>query len=80
MQNKLSDLNNYLFAQLERLDDEELDDEALSKEIGRARAITDVAEQIISNGQLQVRVCSIAREAGVTYQIPTLLLGDGNGS
>ena len=77
MQNKLTDLNNYLFAQLERLDDEELTDEALNKEIGRAKAITGVASQIISNGQLQVEVCQLAHEAGVTYQIPTLLLGDG---
>ena len=77
MQNKLSDLNNYLFAQLERLDDEELADDELGKEIGRARAITEVAAQIISNGQLQVCVCKLAHEAGVTYQIPTLLLGEG---
>jgi len=80
MQNKLSDLNNYLFAQLERLDDESLTDDELAKEIGRAKAITNTASQIILNGELQVKVCKLAHEAGVSYQIPTLLLGDGNGS
>ena len=31
--NKLSDLQNLLFAQLERLDDEELTDEEVQKEV-----------------------------------------------
>lgn len=34
--NKLSDLQNLLFAQLERLDDEELTDEEVQKEVRRA--------------------------------------------
>jgi len=80
MQNKLSDLNNHLFAQLERLGDEDTKGDDLKEEIGRALAVTNVAEQIIANGQLQVKVCSLAHEAGVSYQIPTLLLGDGNGA
>lgn len=51
-QNKLGDLNNHLFAQLERLNDEELTDEQLTKEISRAKAVTGVASQIIANGHL----------------------------
>ena len=80
MQNKLSDLNNHLFAQLERLSDEDLTGDELNQEIGRGKAVVDVASQIIQNGELQVKVCKLAHEAGVTYQIPTLLLGDGNGT
>ncbi|MHA6481080.1 hypothetical protein ACX1C1_04050 [Paenibacillus sp. strain BS8-2] len=52
MKNTLLDLNNHLFAQLERLGDEELDNEELAAEISRAKAVTSVATQIINNGRL----------------------------
>ncbi len=52
MKNKLGDLNNHLFAQLERLNDEDLKGEDLAEEIQRTRAITYVASQIIANGNL----------------------------
>lgn len=52
MQNKLSDLNNHLFAQLERLGDETLTAEQLSIELERARAIAGVSNQIIATAKL----------------------------
>ena len=52
MKNKLADLNNHLFAQLERLGDEEIKGDALTEEISRAKAITSVAQQIVNNGNL----------------------------
>lgn len=52
MQNTLGDLNNHLFAQLERLGDEDLEGEKLQEEIERAKAVTVIASQIISNGNL----------------------------
>jgi len=76
MQNKLSDLNNYLFAQLERLEDESQSDESLAKEIDRARAITDIAGKIIDTGNVQLKAIKTAHEAGVEISIPKLLLGE----
>ena len=50
--NTLSDLNNHLFAQIERLGDEDLTAEELHKEIDRTKAISEIAKNIVSNAKL----------------------------
>lgn len=50
--NTLGDLNNHLFIQMERLNDDELTDEELEKEKGRARAMADISKNIINNANL----------------------------
>lgn len=64
MQNTLGDLNNHLFAQLERLGDEDLKGDKLSEEINRAKAISDMATQIISNGNLALKAKIFMHEYG----------------
>lgn len=46
MRNTLLDLNNHLFAQLERLSDEDLVGEDLERELQRAKGVTDVSKAI----------------------------------
>lgn len=52
MKNTLGDLNNHLFAQLERLSDEDIKGEELKEEITRSKAVADIATKIIANGNL----------------------------
>lgn len=53
--NKLRDLNNHLFMQLEKLNDVDVKDEELQQEIQRANAITGLAKQIINTGSLALK-------------------------
>jgi len=62
MQNKLIDLNNHLFAQLERLGDESISATDLEKEITRAKAITDVSKEVINNATLVLDAAKLKAE------------------
>ena len=55
MKNTLGDLNNHLFAQLERLGDEDVKGEELKEEIMRASAVAGIAARIIENGALVLK-------------------------
>lgn len=52
MKNKLTDLNDHLFAQLERLGNEDLQGEELMNEIERSRAVSLVGRQLIDNARV----------------------------
>lgn len=56
MRNTLYDLNNHLFAALERLNDESLTTEELENEVKRAHAITGVANTVVNNANLQLQM------------------------
>ena len=72
--NTLGDLNNHLFEQLERLNDEDLTDEQLERELRRAEGMSKVSEQIIRNGELQFKAMQHMDEYGYSQKkIPTML-------
>lgn len=64
MKNKIQDLNDHLFAQLERLNDEELTAEDLEKEINRSKAVTAISNQIINNAKLALDATKLQVEFG----------------
>lgn len=66
MKNKLSDLNDHLFAQLERLSDESIKGDELQAEIERGKAITGVSREIVSNAALVLKAETFKREYGVS--------------
>lgn len=59
MKNKLSDLTNHLFAQLERLGDEDLSVEDIEKETSRSEAIVSVADRITKNADIQLKAAAL---------------------
>lgn len=76
MKNTLGDLNNHLFEQLERLNDDDLTDEELAREIRKSDAMVKVSEQIIQNGQLALRTMQYMDSYGLSskgHKVPPML-------
>lgn len=74
VKNTLTDLNNHLFEQLERLNDESLTDEELEHELRRADGMSKIAGQIIENANLAYKVMEHMFEAGYAPKDPTAAL------
>ena len=68
MKNKLIDLNNHLFAQLERLGEEDLTPEKLEQEVKRTDAMVAVSTQILRNADLSVQAAKLVAEYGGNYE------------
>lgn len=64
MKNRLSDLNDHLFAAIERLGDENLTPAEIEKEATRADAIVKISDQIISGASLKIQAAKILADSG----------------
>ena len=76
MKNKLIDLNDHMFAQLERLSDEDLKGDNLTEEIGRSKAVSSVANQIINNARLALEA-KVAIQESLIKDPPKMLGAQG---
>ena len=72
MKNKLPDLNNHLFSQLERLSDESLKGDGLKEEISRAKAVSVIARNIVENAALMLEAQKALNDH-VIEQVPELI-------
>lgn len=76
MKNKLTDLNNYLYEELERLNDDETlsDPEMFEKEMKRSKAIGNIASNIISNANTMLEASKFVAEYSGEAKVDPLLL------
>lgn len=76
MKNNLADLNNHLFAMLEELEDDELDQDTqkLENTLKKARAISSVSSQILQVANVQIQAIKTMENCGlVNNDMPALL-------
>lgn len=66
--NKLGDLDNHLFAQLERLADEDLTAEQIEAEVKRSDAIVALADQVIGNAKLKLDAAKLFATHGAAVK------------
>lgn len=64
MKNRLTDLNDILFAQLERLTDETMSTEAIEQELKRTQSVVQVADRIVDNARLQLDAAKLIADSG----------------
>ncbi len=75
MKNGLTDLNNHLFAQMERLSEEGLTPEQIEQEAARTDAIVKVADKIIDNANLTLSACKLVADHGEHFVKRLPMLG-----
>lgn len=64
MKNRLTDLNDHLFAQLERLGDESLSGDQIEEEAKRADAIVAIADQVTKNADTMLKAARLFADHG----------------
>lgn len=74
MTNKLSELNNHLFAQLDRLSKADMTPEQIEAEIKRGQTVAAVAEQIVRGAAVQVAAAKLVAQHGdkMMHHLPML--------
>lgn len=74
MSNGLLNLNDHLFAQLDRLANENLSPEEIETEVKRADAIVAISDQVVDNAKVQLTAAKLYAEHGdrILPQLPRI--------
>lgn len=78
MSNNLADLNELLFDQIRKLENDELTDEQLDREIKKSESITKTASVILGNAKLALEAQKQFDEYGTGRTVDIPLLGISN--
>ena len=73
MKNTLTDLNNHLFAQMERLSEESLNPEQLDFEAERSKSLTIIARTIVDNARLVLDAQTRINDIPERKELPAIL-------
>lgn len=65
MKNNLADLNNHLFSMLETLEDDEMTDKRLEKELKKAQMICSISSQILKVASIQISAIKTKEQCGL---------------
>ena len=76
--NSLADLNSILFEQIRAIENNELTDEQLEKEIKKSESVTKVASVILGNAKLALEAQKQFDEYGTGRTVDIPLLGISN--
>jgi hypothetical protein len=63
--NKLSDLNDHLFAQIERLSEEDIDDVEIDRETKRGKAIAALSKEVIGAHRLVLDAATLLSKGNI---------------
>lgn len=80
MANNLTNLNDILFDQIRRLENDELSDEALEKEIKKSEQLTKLSVVVLNNAKLALDAQKQFDEYGTGRTVDIPLLGVNNDS
>lgn len=73
--NKMTDLNNHLFEQLERLNDENLSPEELKTEVERSKAMAGLATQIVKGAKVSLDAMKLVSRGDANHDVLQNLIG-----
>jgi hypothetical protein len=73
MKNTLTDLNNHLFAQMERLSEESLSADQLAFEAERSKSLTIISRTIIDNARLVLDAQTRINDIPQYKELPAIL-------
>lgn len=76
--NSLADLNEILFNQIQKIQNEDATDEELEKEIKKSEAITKLSSQVLSSANIALQAQKQFDEYGTGRTVDIPLLGISN--